>query len=176
MRIITGKYKGYNIKGDNIIGTRPTMNRIKESLLAMVQNKVKDATVLDLFAGSGSLGLESLSNECKYAYFVDNNLRCIKAIDENISKLGATNARVIYKDYMKAIDYFAGSDIKFDIIYLDPPYDEHLISGAIKRIQKNNILNPNGIIVCEYDKENIDTNMTLINHKDYGDKSISIYK
>jgi 16S rRNA (guanine966-N2)-methyltransferase len=116
MRIITGKYKGYNIKGDNIIGTRPTMNRIKESLLAMVQNKVKDATILDLFAGSGSLGLESLSNECKYAYFVDNNLRCIKAIDENISKLGVTNARVIYKDYMKAIDYFAGSDIKFDII------------------------------------------------------------
>lgn len=87
MRVISGKYKGRNIKGFDIIGTRPTMDRVKESLFATINNKLKNSVILDLFAGSGNLGIEALSNGSVEAYFVDNNKVAIKVIKDNIRDL-----------------------------------------------------------------------------------------
>ena len=84
MRIISGKYKGRMLKGFDLIGTRPTMDRVKESMFATIQNKIKDSIVLDLFAGSGSLGIEALSNGSKYVYFVDKSEEAIKTIKSNL--------------------------------------------------------------------------------------------
>ena len=83
MKVISGKYKGRNILGYNIIGTRPTMDRVRESLFAMIQNKVKNSICLDLFAGSGSLGFEALSNGALKCYFVDKNIKVINTLKKN---------------------------------------------------------------------------------------------
>ena len=83
MKVISGILKGRNIKGYDIEGTRPTMDRVKESLFAMIQDDIRDSVVLDLFAGSGSLGIEAISNGAEYSYFVDNNIEVIKVTEEN---------------------------------------------------------------------------------------------
>ena len=80
MRVISGKYKGRNLEGFNIKGTRPTMDRVKESLFASIQNNIIESKCLDLFAGSGSLGIEALSNGCSFCYFVDNNDEILKIL------------------------------------------------------------------------------------------------
>ena len=84
MRVISGKYKGKNFEGFNINGTRPTMDRVKESLFGTIQNYLKDSIALDLFAGSGSLGIEALSNGAKTCYFVDNGREIKKILQKNL--------------------------------------------------------------------------------------------
>ena len=84
MKIISGIYKGRNLKGFTIDGTRPTMDRVKESLFATIQDKVVDSVVLDLFTGSGNLGIEALSNGASFAYLVDNNYKAIKMVEKRI--------------------------------------------------------------------------------------------
>ena len=97
MKIISGKSRGRSLKGINIEGTRPTMDRVKESMFASIQNYIKDSIVLDLFAGSGSLGIEALSNGAETCYFVDNNKIAIDTINKNIN--GIDNTIVLKKDY-----------------------------------------------------------------------------
>jgi 16S rRNA (guanine966-N2)-methyltransferase len=96
MRVISGMLKGRNIKGDKIKGTRPTMDKIKQSLFAMIQNDVKDAICLDLFAGSGSLGIEAISNGASYVYFVDKNkvMLGMIIIDDIVYNLLRTRRRI----------------------------------------------------------------------------------
>lgn len=175
MRVISGKYKGKNIEGFNINGTRPTMDRVKESLFGTIQNYVKESIVLDLFAGSGSLGIEALSNGSKICYFVDNGREIKKILQKNL--IGIEGSVFVDLDYKKALDDFKKKKIQFDIIFLDPPYYEHLINNAIELIKENNLLAPNGIIVCEFVDEKInDCGYELIKDKKYGDKYIHIYK
>lgn len=175
MRIISGKYKGKQIEGYDIIGTRPTMDRVKESLFAIVQSKIKESTCLDLFAGSGNLGLEAISNGCSKCYFVDNNIKAIKVLNKNIERLNEKNSIVIYMDYINALKEFSLKKIKFDIIFLDPPYHSNLINNSLKMINDLDLLNEEGIIICEYTKEIIDDSLfTIIKEKKYGDKKIKI--
>ena len=172
MRVISGKYRGKNLIGFDIDGTRPTMDRVKESLFAMIQNKLKDSVVLDLFAGSGSLGIEALSNGAKEAYFVDSNMELINIIKKNTANMDE-RINIIKSDYKDALSNFK---VKFDIIFLDPPYKLNLINDALDRIMKYNLLNTNGIVVCEYENEEINTNLELIKFKSYGSKNIKIFK
>lgn len=175
MRVISGKYKGKNIEGFNINGTRPTMDRVKESLFGIIQNYVKDSIVLDLFAGSGSLGIEALSNGAKSCYFVDNGREIKKILQHNLT--GIEGSVFVDSDYQKALASFKAKNIQFDIIFLDPPYYEHLINNAVKLIKEYNLLAPKGIIVCEFvDEEINDYGYELIKDKKYGDKYIHIYK
>lgn len=171
MRVISGKYKGKNLLGFDIIGTRPTMDRVKESMFALIQNNIKDSVTLDLFAGSGSLGIEALSNGAKCCYFVDNNKIAINTINKNIT--GIENAFVINNDYIKALKFFYDNNIKFNLILLDPPYKDNLLNDAISLIEKYNLLD--GIMVCEVENYNISTNYKLIKQKQYGTKSVYIY-
>ena len=87
MRVISGVLKGRNVKGYDIDGTRPTMDRVKESMFATIQNNLKDSVCLDLFCGSGNLGIEAISNGSKLCYFVDNNIKAIKVVEENLKTL-----------------------------------------------------------------------------------------
>lgn len=175
MRVISGKYKGKNIEGFNINGTRPTMDRVKESLFGTIQNYVKDSIVLDLFAGSGSLGIEALSNGAKSCYFVDNGREIKKVLQHNLT--GIEGSVFVDSDYQKSLASFKAKNIQFDIIFLDPPYYEHLINNAVKLIKEYNLLAPKGIIICEFvDEEINDYGYELIKDKKYGDKYIHIYK
>ena len=180
MKVISGILKGRNIKGYNIDGTRPTMDRVKESLFASINSYVKDSVVLDLFAGSGSLGIEAISNGSDYCYFIDNNRECIKVINDNIREFGISDkCNVMNKDYRQALSYFRDNNIKFDLIIVDPPYKYMVINEIMELIDKYKLLNNNGIIVLEYSLDKLEDNydnFELLKCKKYGDKYISIYK
>ena len=130
MKIISGIYKGRNILGYNIDGTRPTQDRIKENLFNSINFLLEDKIVLDLFSGSGNLGIEALSRGAKYAYFVDNSKKSIDIIKKNINNLNINNCKVIFNDYKKVLN----SIDKVDIVFLDPPYKTNYIEESIKLI------------------------------------------
>ena len=175
MRVISGKYKGKNLLGFDVLGTRPTMDRVKESMFGIIQSRIKDSICLDLFAGSGSLGIEAISNGSTKCYFVDNNIKLINIIKENTKNINE-EVIILKKDYIEALNYFKNNNIKFDIIFLDPPYKLNLINKSIELIEKYDLLNNNGIIVCEYESEIFESNYNIIKEKKYGDKFIKIYK
>ena len=175
MRIISGKYKGKKIEGFDIDGTRPTMDRVKESMFALVQNKIKDSICLDLFAGSGSLGIEAISNGSKCTYFVDNNNKVIEVLTNNLKNI-EEEYHIIKNDYKIALTNFKKNNIKFDLIILDPPYKFNLINDVLKFIYENDLLNINGQVICEYETENVSNdNLKLIKEKKYGSKYVKIY-
>lgn len=177
MRIISGKYKGRIINGMDIIGTRPTMDRVKESMFAMIQNSIKNSLCLDLFAGSGALGIEAISNGAYECYFVDNNKQAIQTIKDNIKKLNISEYKILNMDYTKALEYFHKQNIKFDLIFLDPPYKLNLINEILNKIIDFNLLNENGQVICEYENELVENNvLTLQKERTYGSKKIKIYK
>ena len=180
MRVISGSLKGRNILGYNIVGTRPTMDRVKESIFGSIQDYVRDSVVLDLFAGSGNLGIEAISNGSKYCYFVDNNMECIKCINNNINNFNIRDkCESILVDYNKALSNFKDNNIKFDIIFIDPPYKYNNINKIVNKIINYDLLNNNGLMILEYQNEiiNIDySNYKVMKNKRYGDKFICILK
>lgn len=177
MRVISGLYKGRNLKGFDIDGTRPTMDRVKESVFSSIQNYIDESVVLDLFSGSGNLGIEALSNGASMCYFVDKNKIAINTIKENIDMLKITNYKLINDDYMNALNSFIDK-IKFDLIFLDPPYKLNCIDNIVRFVLDNDLLNNNGLIICEYDSEiNKEyEELKIIKDKKYGSKYILIFK
>ena len=176
MRIISGIYKGKSITGFDIDGTRPTMDRLKESMFAMIQNHIKNSNCLDLFAGSGSLGLEAISNGAKSCYFVDSNKEIIKILEKNIMNIKEP-CYLIKKEYQEALLYFKNNNIKFDLVFLDPPYRFDYINKSINKLLEHNILNDEAIIVCEYETEQFSyPDLEIIKERKYGTKTVRIYK
>ena len=179
MKVISGLYKGRNIEGFDLDGTRPTMERVKESLFAIIQNNLQDSIVLDLFSGSGNLGIEALSQGAKYAYLVDSNPKATKTIKRNLENINIKSAEVINMDYIKALNYLKEKNIKLDIIFLDQPYKTAFIEKSIELITNNNLLNKDGLIICESDSLDrivYNENYKIIKDKKYGDKWVVILK
>lgn len=179
MKVITGIYKGRNILGYDLPGTRPTMDRVKESLFASIQNNIKNSIVLDLFSGSGSLAIEALSEGAKIAYTVDKSRKAIATINTNIRNIGVKNCKVIFSDYQEALNSFSNQNIKFDLIFLDPPYDTDLIEKSLKIIIEKDLINQDGIIVCESNNLNkiiYSDTLEKIKEKKYSDKWVVILK
>ena len=151
MKVISGTLKGRNIEGYNIDGTRPTMDRVKESLFATIQNNIKNSVVLDLFAGSGNLGIEAISNGANICYFIDNNKEVIKVLNRNIANLNIkSNSKVILSDWKKALNDFSNQNLKFDLIFIDPPYDYNVYEKILEKVSSLNLLNENGLIILEH--------------------------
>ncbi len=176
MKVISGIYRGRNIEGYHLEGTRPTQDRIKENIFNIIGNDIRDKIVLDLFSGSGSLGIEAASRGAKYVFFNDYNKDSIKIINKNINNIGINNCTVIYNDYKNTLKNI---DEKIDIILLDPPYDSNYIGICIKLIKKYDVLNKDGLIVCEtddLDKIKYNEEYVCIKNKKYGDKYIVILK
>ena len=175
MRVISGKYKGKNLLGFNINGTRPTMDRVKESMFSMIQSNIKDSVCLDLFAGSGSLGIEVLSNGSRKCFFVEKNNEIYRILERNLN--GIDNYVLLKKDYKDALKYFSENNIKFDIVFLDPPYKLCFINDILNYIHDNNLLSNDGIIVCEYENENVSSDVfEVFKFRKYGSKCVCIYK
>ena len=178
-KVISGKLKGRTIKGYDIDGTRPTMDRVKESVFGMIQDYLKESIVLDLFAGSGNLGIEALSNGAKKIYFNDINKKCTKVIQDNLREFNVLeNSIVINMNYQEALNNFCEKNIKFDIVFLDPPYNNLIINQILTLLVKNNLLNKNALVVCELVKKEDFNNNQLILWKErkYGEKYVLIYK
>jgi len=146
MRVITGKARGTNLQapvGDEV--TRPTSEKVKEAEFSAIQFLISGARVLDLFAGSGQLGIEALSRGASYAVFVDASRDSCNVIKANLAKTGfSDSARVANTDYMR---FIASCGDKFDIIFSDPPYRKQLAFRSLEHLAE--ILAAGGIIMCE---------------------------
>ena len=147
MRVITGKARGVALKTPDGLHTRPTSDRVKEALFSIIQFDLPGARILDLFGGTGQLGIEALSRDAVSAVFVDEREDACKLIKENLRRTKLEgNARVVRSDYMAFLN---SCREKFDIIFLDPPYAEVFLENSLKRITEIDILQSGGIIVSE---------------------------
>lgn len=149
MRIITGKYKGRSLVAPKGL-TRPTLDRAKETLFNVLNSRVEDATVLDLFAGSGQLALECISRGATAAYLCDTDREAQKAIEINFSKVGE-KPNLFTCDWSACLSRLAGAQI--DLIFVDPPYKSRLYLPVLKIIEKCNVAKNGGIVVCEHSFE-----------------------
>ena len=147
MRVITGKARGVVLKTPDGMQTRPTSDRVKEALFSVIQFDIPGARVLDLFGGTGQLGIEALSRGASFAVFADAREDACRLIRENLKRTNLeTSGQVVRSDYL---DYLKRCRDKFDIIFLDPPYAEVFLENALKFITEIDILQTNGIIVTE---------------------------
>lgn len=147
MRVITGKARGVQLKTPEGLQTRPTADRVKEALFSVIQFDIPGAAVLDLFGGTGQLGIEALSRGASSAVFVDAGDAPCKLIRENLRRTKLeSQAKVVRSDYL---EYLSRCAEKFGIIFLDPPYAEVFLENALKCITEIDILQSGGIIVTE---------------------------
>ena len=178
MRVISGSARGVTLKTPNGAKTRPTADRVKEALFSIIQFDIPGSVVLDLFAGTGQLGIEALSRGAKEAYFTDCANDAVKLIRENVCR-----AKVEGRSVIRCADYLSflkTCQKKFDIIFLDPPYAEFFLENSLKMITEIDILQSGGIIVCErpLEKELSDDFSGYTRSKDYkyGNTLLTIYR
>lgn len=156
MRIITGIARGRVIKAPEGLNTRPTSDRVKESMFNILTYKYSFDNVLDLFAGSGNLGLEAISRGAKKCIFIEQDKNSYNVLLENIKSLKFDAQSETYKqDAFLALDLLMKRNMKFDLIFLDPPYGKGLIEKSIQKISQNNLLSDKGVIVSEQDEKDI---------------------
>ena len=173
MRVVSGKYKGRKLKEFNLYTTKPTLDKVKEAIFDMIQFDVVDAVVLDLFSGTGALGIEAISRGAKKTYMVDNNAQAIKIIKENLKDI----TEDCFLINQNGLEFLKSTNEKFDIVLLDPPYQTDLGLKAIEILIEKNLLNDNAIIVFETSNDlNIDLNYPnfKITRKKYG--TVAVFK
>ena len=147
MRVITGTARGRRLKDLPGLDTRPTTDKVKESIFNIVQFDVEGRKVLDLFAGTGQLGIEALSRGAEKCVFVDQSREAVKVIQENVKTTGFENqSRVAAGD---GVSFLTSCREKFGLAFLDPPYASDLLDRALLKMSEIDIMTENGIIVCE---------------------------
>lgn len=165
MRIITGKYKGttlFTVPGNT---TRPTTDFQREVIFSMYQD-YKDLRVLDLYAGTGSFGLETLSRKAEWVDFVEFSNKALSILIRNIEKLKCGENCHVHRKKVAA--FLSGTDKQWDIIFLDPPYQHDLVNETIKLIKEKELLTPDGLIIVEHHpKETVDAiyQPNVVNYK-----------
>ena len=181
MRIIAGRARGRKLLSPATYETRPTLDRVKESMFNIIQEYVPDAVVVDIFAGTGSLGLEAGSRGAKEVYLVDKSQVTFPILKKNIENLKFGDfCTALNTDAYSALKSLADRSKRFDIIFIDPPYLMDMIPEAIKIIEDRNLLTDNGIIVTKIDSveeifEGTDK-IKLLKNKKYGNTIICLYK
>ena len=174
MKIISGTLKGRKIDGYEVEGTRPTMDRVRESLFAMLQDKIKGSICLDLFSGTGSLGFESISNGASFCYFNDINNICIKNIKRLVNEFNISDKCYVFNErYDIVLDKI---DKKLDIVFLDPPYKMEVNNEIIDLLEEKSLLKTGSLIVCEMDHNYLidHNNYKIVKERKYGNKIIVI--
>ena len=179
MRVIAGKYKSRQLKSVKSNLTRPTTDRNKETMFNIIGPYFEGGNVLDLFAGSGGLGIEALSRGCDFLYSVDNQYAAFQVIKENLNDLKIENARVFKLDFRKALKRFNDEKIKFDLVLLDPPYGKGRVDGILEFLIENEMLNNDCIIMIEELKEvgfKSFEQLNLIKKNNYGITALNVFK
>ncbi len=179
MRIVAGKRKGLTIRTIESDSTRPTRDVVREALFSILTNRISDSVFLDLFAGSGAIGIEAISRGAEFAYFSDINPQCIKVINENIAKAKFEEESKVFKaDYKLVLNKL--KDIKFDIIYIDPPYNKGIGIDAMNIISENEMLSEDGVIILETDTNEevpeVIGRYIKYNEKKYGRNILNLFK
>ncbi len=150
MRVISGKCRGTRLVSPEGITTRPTIDRIKETLFNMIAFDMPECMFLDLFSGSGAIGIESLSRGAKLVVFVEKDKHALAALRTNLNKTKLQDAAAIYEmDVLSALDKLIAKSQRFDIIFLDPPYAMKNVENILEKIVANELLNEEGYIILE---------------------------
>lgn len=175
MRVISGEKRGLKLFSPVDFDVRPTTDKVKESIFNILFDIDKSSIVLDLFSGSGAMGIEFLSRGAKMCYFCDLSKKSIEITRKNLTKSDFLKSSVILNcDYFASLEYFFENNIKFDYIFLDPPYATNYISETLKFILSKNILNKNGLIILETDKNLQIEGFKVIKEKKYS-KTIVLF-
>lgn len=181
MRVISGSARGRKLATLEGLDTRPTTDRVKESLFNIILKNIFDADVLDLFAGSGSLGIEALSRGASHCVFVEQNKNAFNILKKNVNNLGFEGKSKLYQeDAFSALKKLDKNNNKFDVVFLDPPYGKGYIDKTIKEIDKLDLTKENTIIISELD--NIDDltevigNFEVYRTKKYGRVKLAIWQ
>ena len=179
MRIIAGTARGRKIDAPEGTDTRPTLDRVKESVFGTIQFHICDTQVLDLFAGSGNLGIEALSRGAKHAVFCDVSKNCTDLISSNLNKLGFSSFSVYNADYDTVLKKMQRDHLVFDLVFLDPPYASMLAQNAIYALCELKLLSNSAIIVAEHSiDQEIQAPPCLLIHsrKTYRETAVTILK
>ena len=181
MRIISGKARGRNILSPATMETRPTLDRIKEAIFNIIQGYIPDAVVVDVFAGTGSLGLEAASRGARECYLVDKSPVTYPLLKKNIENLKFEDTCTsLNMDAYAALKSLNAKGKVFDLVFIDPPYLMDLIPEAMRIIDENNMLHEDGIIVTKIDAtEDIyegSENIKLFRSKKYGNTIVNLYR
>lgn len=181
MRVISGKVRGLKLNAPKNDDVRPTTDRVKESLFNMINSYMMDSDILDLFAGTGSLGIECLSRGANKCVFVDKSKESINIVKSNIKKARVENESIVLNlDFKSAISSLALKKEKFDVIFMDPPYYKNMFNDALLAVDEKELLKEDGIIVVEHDTvDKFPDNMGRLyksREKKYGNTTITFYK
>lgn len=188
MRIVAGKFKGRRLKRIKGAEVRPTADRVKESLFRIFGDQVVDADFLDLCAGTGSIGLEALSQGARSVTFVDNNYHSVRTIESNLEMCGFDrkhpHVQLIHLDARKALARLGKRKAQFDLIYFDPPYASKIHKSCVKQIAETNLCSPAGMLVIEHRRiQEVDwtdslmlDELILSRQEQYGDTMLSFYR
>ncbi|MFA6829830.1 MAG: 16S rRNA (guanine(966)-N(2))-methyltransferase RsmD [Bacilli bacterium] len=176
IRIIAGNYKGRFLKVPDSKYTRPTMDKVRQAIFSAIKDKSLGSVTLDLFAGSGAMGLEALSRGAKQVYLNDKNRPTYVIMRENATALTADKEEVI----LSCLDYRLflkrNTDLKFDLIILDPPYRFEINHDIIDFMLKKEMINPEAVIVSEQDYPNKEIEGLTMKEYRYGQKHVAIYR
>lgn len=181
MRVISGKARGLKLNTPKNEDVRPTTDRVKESLFNIINSYVIDSDVLDLFAGTGSLGIECLSRGANKCVFVDKSKESMAIVKSNIKKARVENESItLNTDFKNAIVSLSNKGEKFNIIFMDPPYYKNMFIDALSSVDEKNLLAEDGIIVVEHDTvdsfpENVGR-LYKSRDKKYGNTTLTFYK
>lgn len=178
MRILTGQFKGLVLKSPQR-SLRPTQDKVRKAIFDILRDCINGANFLELFAGSGCVGIEALSCGAGFVCFVENERNSFRLLKENLSKVKLSNHETISLNAFKAIEQFAKIGKKFDIIFLDPPYYRELAKKTLITLSSYDILIPSGFIIIQHYKKDIipETagSLTIFKKKIYGDTIVSFY-
>ena len=181
MRIIAGKAKGRKLLSPETMETRPTLDRVKEAMFSTIQNYIPEGVVVDVFAGTGSLGLEAASRGAKEVYLVDKSPVTFPILKENVKNLKFEDTcTALNMDAYDSLRLLAKKGKKFDLIFIDPPYCKEMIPEAMKIIKESDMLLEDGIIVTKIDSiEEIYEgyeDIKLLKSKKYGNTTVCFYQ
>ena len=153
MRVIGGLYRHRKLTyPEDNKKIRPTKDRIREAFFSIIGD-LSNKNFLDLYAGCGSMGIEAISRGANKSYFVDNNKESINYVKANLKSLNISNYELLFTDDYKALEMFKNDGLKFDVIYLDPPYENGQYEDILSYIYSNNLINPNAVVACETNRE-----------------------
>ncbi len=178
MRIISGKYKGHQLVSFNADHIRPTTDRVKESLFNMIQNHMDGAKVLDLFSGTGNLGLEALSRGAESVQFVEKNRKSIQILEKNLEKLKVDEPyQILQKDVISYLEKYEGDG--FDLIFADPPFTEQMAHDVMLAADASKVWRPGTLMMIESARREkiLDDYPTLTRYdvREFGDKILSFF-
>ncbi len=176
IKITSGKYRGRYLKLPDTKNTRPTMEKVRQAIFSALKDRCINAVCLDLFAGSGAMGLEALSRGAKRVYFNDKDASVFKVLKENVSSIEEDDQA--YKLFKCDFRLFLKKDFDetFDIVFLDPPYRFDVNADVIREMEKRNLLSDDALIVSEQNFKNKEIENFDMKEYKYGEKYVALYR